>query len=307
MRFQSQLNKLSVLCVVVMFLFFYPRIGHGYGLHVKPKLFPCSRNKGGKFVDRKLLRELIEDPKLTSLCRSCNGKFNTLNCISYVKVSSGLPSKKSAKYWSRNELHARQWEASMEGHDESSIIEFKRSYLAPFSIYSERMFNSSLNTKPIKCSSKHTIIIKPVAELLMHFSLICPRPINDSLVQIGCSYPPSLASKCDVVRIMDLAQMIEGACLLGIRQSICSSIVSNSYATLLNVNVWSSIFSHCAKFHQMTLLSELLYSKENIESSDYIIMLSEHSPRSINHGVWGRPLFPKMNNCIRLKWLEAFW
>lgn len=88
--FKSQLNKFSVLGIVVMFLCLYSWVWHRNGLNIKPKLLSRFCNKSGKFIDRKLLSELIENPKLTRLCRVCNGKLNALNCVSYVKVSPSL-------------------------------------------------------------------------------------------------------------------------------------------------------------------------------------------------------------------------
>jgi len=88
--FKSQLNKFSVLGIVVMFLFLYSWVWHSNGLNIKPKLLSRFCNKCGEFIDRKLLSELIVNQKLTRLCRVCNRKLNTLNSVSYVKISPGL-------------------------------------------------------------------------------------------------------------------------------------------------------------------------------------------------------------------------
>jgi hypothetical protein len=88
--FKSQLNEFSVLCVVVMLLCLYSWVWHRNAFNIQSKLLSRFLHKGSEFIDRKLLSELIEDPKLTGLCGVCNGKLYTLHCVSYVKVSPGL-------------------------------------------------------------------------------------------------------------------------------------------------------------------------------------------------------------------------
>lgn len=84
MRFESQFGEFGVLCIVVMFFCLYSRVGHRYGFDINPKLCSCLCNKGSKFVYRKLLGKLIEDPEFALLCWISDGKLNTLNCVSYV-------------------------------------------------------------------------------------------------------------------------------------------------------------------------------------------------------------------------------
>lgn len=96
-RFKSQFNKFSVLGVVVMFLRLYSWVWHRNALNIKAKLLPSFCNKVRKVIDRKPLSELIEDPKLTRLCRICDGKLNTLNSVSYVKECPGLNTLKKKK------------------------------------------------------------------------------------------------------------------------------------------------------------------------------------------------------------------
>lgn len=84
MRLESQLDEFGVLCIVVMFFCLYSGVGHRYGLDINPKFCSCLCNKASKFVNRKLLRKLIEDPEFPLLCWIGDGKLNTLNCVSYV-------------------------------------------------------------------------------------------------------------------------------------------------------------------------------------------------------------------------------
>lgn len=179
------------------------------------------------------------------------------------------------------------------------------SYLTAFAVDGKRMINRSLNTKPIQCCSKHTIIIKPIAELLMHGSFIRYHSINNALVKVRGPNPPRLACEGDVVGVMHLAQMVEGASLLGIGQSIGPSIVSDCDEPLLNVYVWSAVLPHGSELHEMAILTELFDGEEHVERAYHIVMLSEHGPRPINHGVGSRPLFTKVDDSIWLEGLEG--
>lgn len=90
MRSQPQINKFSILAIVVMLLCLNSRVRHIDSFHFNAQLLTSFCNKVGKLIDRKLLGELIEDSELPRLRRVCNGKLNTLNCISYVKETPSL-------------------------------------------------------------------------------------------------------------------------------------------------------------------------------------------------------------------------
>ncbi|KAK9271051.1 hypothetical protein L1049_026640 [Liquidambar formosana] len=74
-RFESQFNEFSVLAIVETFLRLYYWVGHIYGLDIKSKLFSSLCDEGSKFIDRKLLSELIEDLNSPSCTGFATGKL----------------------------------------------------------------------------------------------------------------------------------------------------------------------------------------------------------------------------------------
>ena len=62
----------------------------------------------------------------------------------------------------------------------------------------------------------------------------------------------------DVVRVMNLCQVIEGPRLFGIRHPVCSAVVRNRNKSLFDVDIRCSVLTHRSELHEMTLRPKLL-------------------------------------------------
>ena len=78
------------------------------------------------------------------------------------------------------------------------------------------------------------------------------------LIEICRGDFPRLGGEVDVVRVMNLCQVVEGPRLLGIGQPVCSTVVCNRDESLFDVDVRRSVLAHRPELHQMTLRLELL-------------------------------------------------
>jgi hypothetical protein len=67
------------------------------------------------------------------------------------------------------------------------------------------------------------------------------------LVQIRRPDAPGFARKSDVVRVVNLAQVVEGASLLRVRQNVFPAIVRDLDKAFFNVDVRSAILAHGPK------------------------------------------------------------
>lgn len=139
----------------------------------------------------------------------------------------------------------------------------------------------------------------------MHLGLLRFHTVNDSLVQIRGSHTPSLASEGDVVRVVNLAEVIERARLLRVRQSVGPPVVRDRDVTLLDVDVGGPVLAHGPELHEVAILSELLDREEHVEGPDHVVVLREDGPRAVDHGVRSRALLAEVDHGVGLEGLEG--
>ena len=135
--------------------------------------------------------------------------------------------------------------------------------------------------------------------------LLCAQSIHNTLIQISCGDFPSLGCEKDVVRIMYFRQMVERTALFGIRQCITSAIVFDGDVPLFDVDVGSAILSHGTQLHEMTVGCKLFNGIEHVDSSNHVVVLSEHGAASIDHRIRRRSLLSKVHDRFGLEGLEG--
>ena len=73
--------------------------------------------------------------------------------------------------------------------------------------------------------------------------------------------------------------------------------MGNGDVSLLNIDIRSSIFTHCAELDQMAFWCKFLDGIQNIDRSNNVIALRIDSSRPVQHRVGCGPLFSKVNHC----------
>ena len=141
-------------------------------------------------------------------------------------------------------------------------------------------------------------------QTLIQPRFVCFDPIDDALVEIcGCEFP-RFASETNIVAVMNLGKMVEGARLTRERKNVSSTLVLNLNKALFDINIGSSILAHGSQLHQPARRDDLPNRPEKIKSAADVIDLGEYGAIMVNHRVWGRGLFAVMDNGVWPKSLQ---
>ena len=128
--------------------------------------------------------------------------------------------------------------------------------------------------------------------------------VDDALVQIGGPQSPTPTGEFDVVAVMDLRQVVEGARPLGIQHPVRTTVVVDLEPTLLDVDVRRAVLAHGAELDQVNIRVCFGNRVQQIESSDNVVRLGVDRVFAVNHRVGGRTLFREMHDRIGSEFAE---
>src|SRR6266566_3092372 len=126
-------------------------------------------------------------------------------------------------------------------------------------------------------------------QTLIQPRFVCFDPIDHALVEIcGCEFP-GFASETNIVAVMNLGKMVEGARLTRERKNVSSTLMLNLNKALFDINIGSSILAHGSQLHQPARRDDLPNRPEKIKSAADVIDLGEYGAIMVN-GVWPKSL-----------------
>ena len=130
----------------------------------------------GEFHDAEHLGELIEDTILSQLGRMENGKFDAAQSVTNVQEPTRLP--------------------------------------AP-AVNRQGNAGNGLDAKAVQGCAENLVVVETGRQTIIQLRFIGGNAVHNSLVEVGGTQLPDLASESDVVAVVHLAEMIERAGLLG--------------------------------------------------------------------------------------------
>src|SRR5208282_6130340 len=90
--------------------------------------------------------------------------------------------------------------------------------LPALAVHCQRMADRCLDTKAVEDRAPDSVVVEPRREPLVERRLVGVDAVHYALVEVGRADSPDFARELDIVRVVDLGQVIEGARLLWIRQ-----------------------------------------------------------------------------------------
>src|SRR5579875_436132 len=209
---------------------------------------------------RKLLRKLIEHTVLAWSWRITYSELDATHCIPDIQKTSGLTA---------------------------------------LAVNGQGMLDYRLHAETVQYRSPNSVIIETRCLPFIERGLVGLDTVDDSLVQIGGAQAPIPACEHDIVRVVNLRKVVKGTRLFGIWKHVLASVVNNFDKSLFDIDIWRAIFSHRAKFDQMTLRTVLFHGEKQIQGADDIVHLRKYGVVAVDHRKRSTWLFAVMHDGIR--------
>jgi hypothetical protein len=168
------------------------------------------------------------------------------------------------------------------------------------------MAHGGLRTEAIEDGAKNFVVVEPVDKLFIARRLVRHGAVHNALIQIGSAQAPDPAGEHNVVAVVHLGKVIEGAGLLGKRQHVFAAVMLDSDIAFLDIDVRRAIFAHRPELHQMAIGPKFAEGKKQIQGSDDIIYLCKHRVLTVDHRVWRGALLGKVHHSIRREPFHGF-
>ena len=184
---QAQIDQLGMLGVVVVL----------FGFHARVR----------EVVDLDLAGP-VSSPAACTMCASSS----TENCsVNWLKT------RHSPRLGG---IQAGDFDAA---HGVANIQEAAR--LPALAIHRERMPDGRLHAKAVQHRAENFVVIEAIDQRFVQRHFVGHGAVHHALVQIGGAQSPDPAGEHDVVAVVHLGEVIEGAGLLGKRQHVLAAVV----------------------------------------------------------------------------------
>src|ERR1700733_1303867 len=262
MRLEPQIGQLGVLRVVIMRFSFPAGVGQVVDLHAQAHPVRYGLDDLGQFEDGKLLGELVENAEFAALGGIKADQFDTPHRVADIEEAAGL---------------------------------------AAFAIYRQGAANGRLGAETVQYGTENLVVVEAVDQGLVDLDLVGDRTVDNALIEIGGAQAPNLAGEHDVVTVMDLGEVIEGARLLGKRERVLTAVVLDGEETLLDIDVWGAVLSHGSHFHDVAIRGQFADRKQQIEGTDDIRDLGKDGVLVVDHRIGRGALLGEMHDGFGLE------
>ena len=154
---------------------------------------PTSRGRAldelGELGDRELLGELVEDAELAEVGRVGDRELDALERVADVEEAAGL---------------------------------------AALAVDGQRVADHGLDAEAVEDGAEVLVVVEPGDQPLVGGGLVGLDAVDDALVEVGRAQPPDPAGEVDVVRVVDLREVVERAGQLRERQRVLAARCARS-------------------------------------------------------------------------------
>ena len=200
----------------------------------------------GDLVDRHRLGHLVEDAELAAVGRVLAGQPDALDGVDDVDQAAGLGS------------------VAVDG---------------------ERVAEHGLDDHPVEHGAEHAVVVEAGGQAVVELGLLGIGAVDDALVEVGRAQAPDPAAELDVVAVVHLRAVVEGAGLLGVDHPVLAALVLDLDPALLDVDVGLAVLAHRAELDQVDVAIDVGDRVHHVEVADDVVGLRVDRVRLVDHRV----------------------
>ena len=166
------------------------------------------------------------------------------------------------------------------------------------------MIDGGLHAVTVEDGSPHVVVVEARGEVRMQFGLFGVNSVNNSLVQVCCAKSPDTTNELDVVTVVHLGQVIEGAGLLRKLHDVFAPVVIDLDVALFDIDVRGPVLAHRSQLDKMRFRSEVSHRVDDVQRSDNIVDLSQDRVTSGQHREGSGSVLTVVNDGLWIGFLE---
>ena len=112
---------------------------------------------------------------------------------------------------------------------------------------------------------------------------------------------PDPTPEHDVVAVVHLGQVVEGAGLLGVGHDVGAALVGDLDEPFLNVDVGVAVLPHCPQLDEVNVGVGLLNGVHHVQVADDVVDLGVDRVLAVDHGIGGGTLLAEVDDGVGLR------
>ena len=162
------------------------------------------------------------------------------------------------------------------------------------------MPGDGLDAEAVQHGAEDAVVVEAGGQHRVQVGLFGRLAVDDALVEVGGAKAPDATAEHDVVAVVHLGQMVEGAGLLRVGQHIGPPLVGDLDEPLFDVDVGVPVLPHGPELHEVDVRVRLLNGVHDVEVPDDIVDLGVDRMLAVDHGVRSRALLTEVHDGVRL-------
>jgi hypothetical protein len=121
-----------------------------------------------------------------------------------------------------------------------------------------------LEVEPVQRGPEDFVVVDARREAIVELRLLGLEPVHDALIQVGIEDAPHAEGEVDVVRVVDLGQVIHAPRKLRVEDRLFATVVLDVEVTLLDVDVPRAVFAHRSELDRVGIGRELAHRPQDV-------------------------------------------
>ena len=172
--------------------------------------------------------------------------------------------------------------------------------LAARAVDGQRVAGDGLDAEAVQHRAEHAVVVEAGRQDGVEIGLLGRLAVDDALVQVGRAQSPDPAGEHDVVAVVHLGQVVEGAGLLGVGQHVGAALVGDLDEALFDVDVGVAVLPHRPELDEVDRRVDLGDGVHHVQRAHHVVDLRVDRVLAVDHGVGRRTLLAEVHDGVGL-------
>ena len=145
--------------------------------------------------------------------------------------------------------------------------------LRAVAVHRQRVTEHRLDHHPVEDRAEHAVVVEARGQARVELGLLGVGSVHHALVQVGRAQAPDPTAELDVVAVVDLGEVVEGARALGVQDPVLAAVVLDLDPALLDVDVRRAVLAHRAELDQVDVAVDVGDRVHHVELADDVVGL----------------------------------
>ena len=154
----------------------------------------------------------------------------------------------------------------------------------------QRVADHRLHAEAVERRAEDLVVVEARAQALVEVGLVGRDAVDDALVEVGRPQAPDAAGEVDVVRVVDLREVVDRARELRVGQRVLAALVLDLDEALLDVDVGRPVLAHRPELDEVAVGHPVAQREQQVQRADHVRLLRVDRVAAGDHRVRRRRL-----------------